>query len=101
MPAPAVLVPLVGGFIAAMGRMFSTKIGGWVATAAMALGIGLVTNEAIMQPAIQAVQSAAAGVPGTALAWAGVLNLDKYITIVLSAYAAGGIKRAILARRPT
>lgn len=94
-------VGLIGGLVAALGRLFSTKVGGWVATAAMALGIGFVTTEALMEPAINAVQQAAAGVPGVALQWAGVLNLDKYITIILSSYTAGGIKRAILARRPT
>lgn len=93
------LVAIIGGIVAAFARLFSTKIGGWIATAAVALGIGLVTQESLMGPAMQAVQSAASGVPGAALQWAGVLNLDKYITIVLSAYTAGGIKRAILARR--
>lgn len=89
----------LGGLVAAFGRLFATRIGGWIATAAIALGIGLVTTEALMGPAMQAVQSAASGVPAAALQWAGVLHIDKYITIVLSAYSAGGIKRAVLARR--
>ena len=94
------MVPLIiGGLVAAVGRLLSTKLGGWIATAAMALGIGFVASEALMDPAIAAVQSAAAGVPSVALQWAGVLNLDQYITIVLSAYAAGAIKRAIMVRR--
>lgn len=95
----AFLGPLIGAIVAGFSRLFATRIGGWVAMAMIALGLSWVTTEAVMTPVIGMVSSAAGGLPATIAQWLGVLNMDKYISIVLSAYAAGGIKRAVLARR--
>lgn len=99
----AVFVPWIAGAIAGalagLSRLFSTQIGGWIATAALALGITLVATEAAVEPMMDMAAGALGGMPAQAVQWLGVLNIDKYITIVISAYAAGGIKRAVLARR--
>lgn len=90
---------LIAAIMAALSRLFGSRLGGWVGTAMVALGIAWVTNEAVVEPAMQDALNALSGMHAVALQWVLVANWDKYITIVLSAYAAGGIKRAILVRR--
>jgi hypothetical protein len=96
-------VPLIGPFIAALwaglSRILATRAGQWIATALAALGISFVTTEAVLDPVLSMVASSFGGLPGSVAQWVGVLNFDKYVSIILSAYAAGGIKRAIMTRR--
>lgn len=98
MPLP-VLAPLVGSVIAGIGALFATKLGGWVASAMAALGLHFMVVGPLLEAATDMVASAMGGIPGSVRGWMGVLNFGAYISIILSAYAAGGIKRAILARR--
>lgn len=96
---PAFLAPFIAGLMAAISRLFSTRIGIWIATALGALGLSLVTQKVAMEPIMNMVRSSAAGVPADLAQWLGVLNVDRYITIVISAYTAGAVKRAFLAKR--
>lgn len=95
------LASLIAGLMAALSRLFGSRLGAWVGTAMVALGIAWVTYDQIVTPARDMALNALSGMHAVALQWVLVANWDKYITIVLSAYAAGGIKRAILARRPS
>lgn len=96
---PAFLAPFVAGIMAALSRLFSTNVGVWIATALGALGLSLVTHEVAMGPIMDMVRSSASGVPADLAQWLGVLQIDRYITIVLSAYTAGAVKRAFLVRK--
>lgn len=96
---PAFLAAAIAGLWAAFSRLLATRLGQWIATAAFALGINFVTSEAVIEPVKSLVIGALGGVPAAVAQWAGVMNFDKYLTIILSAYAAGGIKRAIMVRR--
>ena len=96
---PAFLAPLLAAIGALFSRVIATRAGQWIATALAALGISYVTTEAVLDPIIGLVQSSFGGVGATAAQWMGVMNIDKYVSIVLSAYTAGGIKRAIMVKR--
>lgn len=98
MPIP-VLAPVLAAVFAGFSRLFTTKLGGWVATAMMALGLHFVVTGTLIEAATDMVSSAMGGIPGSVRAWLGVLNFGAYVSIILSAYTAGGIKRAVLARR--
>lgn len=98
MPVP-VLAPLIAAGLAGLSRLFATKAGAWVATAMMGLGLHFVVTGNLIELATDQVAAAFGGIGGTAAAWFGVLNIGSYVSIILSAYAAGGIKRAILAKR--
>lgn len=93
------IAAVLGGLFAGLSRLIATRAGAWIATAAVALGLTMVTTEVVMEPALDMVQSAMGGLPGSVAQWVGVLKFPVYISMVLSAYAAGGIKRAVLARR--
>ena len=96
---PALLAALGSFIVASFAALFRSRIGGWVATAMVALGLAWTTNEGVIEPITQQALGALQGVHATALQWIMVMNFDKYLTIVLSAYAAGALKRAILVRR--
>jgi len=96
---PAFLAPLIAAVMAAFSRLVSTRVGIWVATALGALGLSLATHEIAMGPIMNMVRSSASGIPADLAQWLGVLQVDRYITIVLSAFTAGAVKRAFLARK--
>lgn len=96
---PAFIAPVLAALWAGFSRLLATRAGQWIATAAAALGISFVTTEAVLEPAIDLVAGALGGLPGSVAQWVGVLNFHQYLSIILSAYAAGGIKRAIMTRR--
>ena len=96
---PAFLAPVIAALMAAFSRVMGTRLGQWIVTALGAVGLQLVVGNTVMDQVMNMVRSSAGGIPGDLAAWLGVLNIDRYITIVLSAFVAGGIKRAILAKR--
>lgn len=96
---PAFLAPLIAAAMAALSRLVSTRAGMWIATALGALGLSLATHEIAMGPIMNMVRSSASGIPADLAQWLGVLQVDRYITIVLSAFTAGAVKRAFLARK--
>lgn len=98
MPLP-VVAPIIAGAMAAFSRLMSTRFGVWIATALGALGLSFATHSIAMQPIMDMVRSSAGGIGGDMAQWLGVMNVDQYITIVMSAYVAGNVKRAFLARR--
>lgn len=102
MPVPFVAAggAILAGLVAAFGRLFASKLGLWVASALAVLGLQFVATEALVEPILQQIQGMAGGIGGQAAQWFGVVNIDKYITIVLSAHTVGAAKRAFLARRP-
>jgi len=93
------LAPIIAALVGAFSRLFGSRLGGWIGAAMLALGIAWVTNESLVEPAIDLALNSLRGMHAVALQWVLLTNWDKYITIVLSAYVAGGIKRAILAKR--
>jgi hypothetical protein len=70
-----------------LGRLFSSRLGAWLASALLAFGLSWTTQKFAIQPLLASITGAASGMGGTAAAWFGYLNVDKAITIVLSAYA--------------
>lgn len=73
---------------AAFGWLIRSQIGRWVMIALAAVGIQFAITEGIMDPLIQYITSQAGAGVGEATAWFGFFNVDRYVTLVLSAYAA-------------
>lgn len=96
MPAPIV----VGWIVAGISRIFATRLGGWIASAMVFLGLQWGVQEFAIEPIMAQIQSAFGGVTGVAASWAAFFNIDRYITCILSAYAVANGKRAFLQRRP-
>lgn len=98
MPLP-IVAPIIAGLVAAIGRMAATRIGQWVLSALAFLGLAWTTQTVAIEPAISQVASSMGGVSGDLAQWMGVMRLDSYVSIVLSAFTVGTVKRAILAKR--
>ncbi len=97
-------LPVLPWLLAALGRMFASRIGQWVAAALLWFGLTVATNEVLIDPLIDRVLSAMPGMPPLAVQWMTFLRLQEAIVMVLSAYGAraavGGIK-ALLVRKRT
>lgn len=98
MPLPLV-APIIAGVVAAFSRVIATRAGMWVVSVLGFLGLSLATQTVAMGPIMQQVSSHMSGVGGDLARWMGVLNLDNYVSVALSAYTVGAVKRAFLARR--
>ena len=89
-------LPVVGLVWGALSALVFSRIGAWAAALLAALGLGLAVEGALLGPALDYVESSMTGLPSNVAAWLGVLNIDKYFTIVGSAYVGGSVKRVIL-----
>lgn len=82
--------------LGALSALIFSKVGAWVTSLLVALGIGFAVEGALVGPALDYVQSSIGGLPGNISAWLGYLNIDKYFTIVGSAYVGATVKRIFL-----
>jgi hypothetical protein len=83
-------------------KMFNSRLGLWIMSAMVWLGINFGTIKLVLEPTIDALRGAATGLGGggemfaTAQAWAGVMKFDKGLTMIISAYVT---KHAIMKGR--
>lgn len=81
----------IGAIIAALSRLFATRIGTWAVALLAFLGIGLATNEVVIEPLLDQarsiVESNMSSAGSMAIAWVSFLNFDKALTMLFSAVA--------------
>jgi hypothetical protein len=82
-----VLGAIWAALTAALGWLVRSQIGRWIAIALAAIGIQFAVTEGVMYPLIDYIASNASGGVGAATQWFGFFNVDRYITLILSAYA--------------
>ena len=92
----------VGWVVTALGRLFGTRLGQWVAAAMAYFGLAWATQEVVIGPVIDQLQAYMQGVSGDAVQWLGYLNFDKACSMIISAmtirFGLAGAK-AFLAKR--
>ncbi|WP_202843416.1 DUF2523 family protein [Luteimonas saliphila] len=82
---------IVAGVVSGITYMFKTKLGLFIMAAMIWLGINFATIKIVLEPAIDLLLGYADGGLGggefapTAIAWMGVLQFDRAITMVVSA----------------
>lgn len=79
-----------------LSRLMFSKLGQWIASAMTFLGLSFGTTKFGIGALRDYMQNALTGLPGQLVDWMGVLNLDVYCTIILSAYAAAFVKKVIV-----
>lgn len=87
-----------GPLLAGLSRLVGTRLGQWVLSALAFLGINFMTQKFAVDPLLAQIKSSVAGAPGEIVAWLGFLNVDKYVTLVLSAYATAAAAGALKMR---
>ncbi|WP_225562399.1 DUF2523 family protein [Pseudoxanthomonas sp. PXM04] len=85
--------------MAALSRLVGTRVGQWVLAGLAFLGLNLVTQEFVVGPMLNYVQTSLAGAPGDLVALMGYLRIDQYVTIVMSAYATAASGKALKLRK--
>lgn len=85
---------VIAQLVRALGWLYKSRLGLWIASALVWLGINLSTINIVIQPAIDALQGYAAGSgSGTGeywqmgIAWMGVMNFDRALSMIISAIA--------------
>lgn len=94
-----ILAPFIGAIVAALARIAATRLGMWLLSALAFMGLAWTTQTVAIGPIMNQVSAHMGGVSGDLAQWMGVLRLDQYVSIVLSAYTTGNVKRAFLAKR--
>lgn len=93
-------VPIIGGVLVAAGALLSrvvfTRVGQWAIALLASLGLALGTQTVVMDPLLDKVGQGFAGIPPEVAQWLGFLNVDVYVSIVLSAYVGAAIKSVLL-----
>lgn len=91
MPVPLLAAPVVATILAWLSRLMMLKLGVWIVGAMVYLGIYFGTQTFLVGPLIDQAEAYAIGtLAGPVAQWAAFLNVDKFITMVLSAYTAAG-----------
>lgn len=84
---PAFLLALGSMLGPLLSRLMASRLASWIVGALLALGISWGTQTVAVTPILNAIKATASGVTGSALEWLSFLNVDRAVTIVLSAYA--------------
>lgn len=100
-------MPLLALLVSVLWKVFRSQAGTFIVAAMTWLGIAWGTQKMVVQPAIDALVAYAGGIgsaAGSVGQWAGVLNVDKALTMIISAYVARNTIQAakmFLKRRAT
>lgn len=92
-------MPILAAWIA---RIFASRIGQWIVSALVFLGLSIGTEQAVIGPFRDSIAATWAGMGGNVAAGLAYINVDKFITIILSAMTARATLsagRAFLRRR--
>lgn len=93
--------PWLAPIAAFLSRMIQSRIGFWVLSGLAFFGLQWGATQLVVGPLLAQIQSAFVGLPADLIAWLSFLNIDRYVTIVLSAYAtAAGASALRLRRKP-
>lgn len=96
-------LPVIGFGLGAIGaflsRVVASRIGYWILAALTFFGLQFVATEFVADPLLAQIQAAFAGAPAEILEWLAFLNVDKYITMILSAYAAAAAVGSLRLRK--
>lgn len=93
---------IIGWLVNALRTLFASRLGAWFAGALAWLGLSFGVQKVAVEPAIDQLRGYMDGLGGAgqlaadAVAWAGVMNFDIAVTMLMSAIA---IRRGIAAGR--
>jgi hypothetical protein len=82
--------------LAALSGLVFSKAGAWIAGILAALGIGLAVQGVVLNQVMDYAQDGFGGLPAQIAAWVGHLNIDRYVTLVISGYLGASVKRVVM-----
>ena len=84
---PVLLVWLGEAIIGAIGWLLKNKLGQWIASSLIWLGISYGTQKLVIGPALDQIRGYMTGFSGDLLQWLGLLQFDRAVTMILGAMA--------------
>lgn len=82
--------------LAALSGLVFSRLGAWIAGALAALGIGLSVQTFAFDQVMDYAQQGFGGLPAQVAAWVGFLNIDRYVSLVISGYLGSSVKKIIM-----
>ena len=82
--------------LGALSGLIFSRAGAWISAALVSLGIGLSVQTFVFDQVMDYAQQGISGLPASAAAWIGFLNIDRYITLVISGYLGASVKKIIM-----
>ena len=89
----------VAWIVAGLSSLAASRLGSWIIGALLFMGIEMAATSFVVGPALAKITAAMGGVTGDAAGWLAFFNIDKYITIILSAYAGAAARNALFFRK--
>lgn len=86
-------------FIALLGRLFASRLGHWITSALLFIGISFGVQNFATEPLLAYISQQFSGLPSDAVAWLGFTNFDRALTIIFSAYSVRMASGFVLRRR--
>lgn len=91
---PAFLAPIIAGLWAAFSRIMFRRGGKWLLAILATIGIDILISGGTALLFRGEVISAMQGIPAEIASWMGVLKIDVYVSIILSAHGIAHLKQA-------
>ena len=90
------IIGVAGAFLS---RLVASRIGMWIVSALLFFGLQMAVNKFVAGPVIDGLRSAFGGMTSDVLGWVSFLNIDRALTILLSAYATASTARVFLTKK--
>lgn len=92
---PVVLAPLIALLMRALSWLFLTKAGIWCVAILGTLGLGLATNEMVIEPLVDQATTAWGALPPEVAVWAKALGVLEFVSLVISAHLVYAATKAV------
>jgi hypothetical protein len=93
---PAFIIAAFEVLGALFSRIVASRIGYWAVQLLLFFGIQIAVNKFVAGPVKSGLSAAFGGVTADVIQWIAYLNVDRAITIIISAYAAVSMGRMFL-----
>ena len=89
----------INWLMAALSKLFTSRLGMWIASAMAFFGLEWATNEVVLDPIVDQIRALMSSTGGDAIGWLAFFNVDRYLSCIVSAYAVAAGKAVFLRRR--
>lgn len=97
---PAAILAIIDLAVAAFSRLMASQVGRWALQILLFFGISFAANKITSGAVTPGLQSAFNGTGADVIAWISYLNVDRALTLILSAYGTVAATRWTIKRTP-
>lgn len=94
-------MPALAAFGAFLARMVASRAGYWIVSILAFFGLQMATSKLVVGPLLDQLTAILSGAPAQLIPWIRFLQVDVYVTMVLSAYATAASLNAVRLKKGT